>query len=74
MTNKLVAKLSANLSIGQKDSIISSAILILKKINSFNLSNSLKIDQSEFYVPSFCSMTNQLKNCQNKIIIIIVSF
>ena len=70
ITNKLIAKLSANLMIGQPVSIItSSAIIELTKLSSSNISNVIKKGESGFNLPSFCSMTNQLNNCPNKILI-----
>ncbi len=69
--NKLIAKLSANLSIGQSVSITtSSAIIELTKINSLDINNQIRLGKSELNVPSFCLMTNQFNNCQNKITII----
>jgi hypothetical protein len=69
--NKLIAKLSANLSIGQSVSITtSSAIIELTKINSLDIKNQIRLGKSELNVPSFCLMTNQFNNCQNKITII----
>ena len=72
----MIAKLSANLNIGQTVSITTSSVTLeMTKIHSFNLSSLFEIDQSEFYVPSFCSMKNQINNYfQNQIIIIIVNF
>ena len=69
--NKLIAKLSANLSIGQSVSITtSSAIIELTKINSLDINNQIRLGKSGLNVPSFCLMTNQFNNCQNKITII----
>ena len=66
----MIAKLSENLSIGQSVSIAtSSAVIEMTKLSSSNISNEIKKGESGFYLPSFCSMTNQLNDCSDKILI-----
>jgi hypothetical protein len=59
---------------GQTVSIsTSSSTVELTKLDSNNMSNLILIGQSSFTVPSFCLMTNQMINCQNKTLIIQVN-
>ena len=59
---------------GQTVNVSTSSVNIgLKKTTSLNMSQII-MGESDFNIPSFCSITNQKDNCQNKTLVIQVFF